>query len=109
MDENSSCNESQALCSHTTTSRALNRRLQGWALELQDFAFIISYREGPLNADADAMSRKAWQPYPSSGDDASDSRTASSAGGCVRPELHKENYGENREERWEERGTENNK
>ena len=38
-------------------SRVLNRRLQGWMLQQQEFDFIIKYKPGVENADADALSR----------------------------------------------------
>ena len=41
-------------------SRVLNRRLQGWMLQLLDFDFYIVYRAGKENSDADALSRQAW-------------------------------------------------
>ena len=41
-------------------SRKLNRRLQGWILQLQQYDFSIEYRPGMENADADALSRQAW-------------------------------------------------
>ena len=41
-------------------SRVLNRRLQGWMLQLQDYTFTILYRPGKENTDADAFSRQAW-------------------------------------------------
>ena len=43
------------------TSRVLNRRLQNWALQLQDFNFQIEYRPGEQNLDADCLSRQAWE------------------------------------------------
>ena len=41
-------------------SRVLNRRLQGWMLQLAQFDFDIIYRPGKDNLDADALSRQAW-------------------------------------------------
>ena len=41
-------------------SRVLNKRLQGWMLELAQFDFDIIYRPGADNCDADALSRQAW-------------------------------------------------
>ena len=41
-------------------SRVLNRRLHGWMLQLQQFDFVIKYRPGVENGDADALSRQAW-------------------------------------------------
>ena len=43
------------------TSRVLNRRLQNWALQLQDFNFQIEYRPGEQNLGADCLSRQAWE------------------------------------------------
>ena len=43
------------------TSRVLNRRLQNWALQLQDFNFQIEYRPGEQNLYADCLSRQAWE------------------------------------------------
>ena len=42
-------------------SRVLNKRLQGWMLQLQQFDFTIIYRPGAEHLDADALSRQAWQ------------------------------------------------
>jgi len=79
----------KALCS-LMTSRGPNKRLQGWALKLQDFHFDISYRERALNANADALSRQAWPKSPLSGDDMADRpRTVSSEGGMW-GQAHKE-------------------
>ena len=41
-------------------SKVLNRRLQGWMIQLQQYDFSIEYRPGTENADADALSRQAW-------------------------------------------------
>ena len=41
-------------------SKVLNRRLQGWMLQLQQFDFSITYRPGVEHLDADALSRQEW-------------------------------------------------
>ena len=42
-------------------SRVLNRRLQGWMLQLLQYDFSIEYRPGVEHLDADALSRQAWK------------------------------------------------
>ena len=42
-------------------SRVLNRRLQGWMLQLLQYDFSIIYRPGVEHLDADALSRQAWK------------------------------------------------
>ena len=42
-------------------SKVLNRRLQGWMLQLLQFDFSIEYRPGAEHLDADALSRQSWQ------------------------------------------------
>jgi transposase InsO family protein len=42
-----------------STKRLLNMRQAGWAEQLAQYHFIITYRPGTLNAGADALSRKA--------------------------------------------------
>ena len=41
-------------------SKVLNRRLHGWVLKLMDYDFVIIYRPGAYNLDADGLSRQAW-------------------------------------------------
>ena len=41
--------------------RKFNRRLAGCALFLQEFDFVIRYRPGSQNSNADGMSRQVWQ------------------------------------------------
>ena len=43
------------------TSKVLNRRLTRWALYLQEFCFTSQYRPGSQNANADGLSRQAWE------------------------------------------------
>ena len=40
--------------------KALNRRVRGWALKLQDFLFKVVYCKGSKNGNADGLSRQAW-------------------------------------------------
>ena len=42
------------------TGKALNRRVHGWALKLQDFSFKVVYCKGSKNGNADGLSRQAW-------------------------------------------------
>ena len=42
------------------SSRSFSRRLQGWALQLQDYGFEVVYRPGCKNGEADALSRQNW-------------------------------------------------
>lgn len=43
------------------SSKHLNGRLTRWALLLQPYTFTIRYRSGKQNANADGLSRQAWQ------------------------------------------------
>ena len=43
------------------SSKKLNKRLTGWALQLMDFNFYITYKPGTTHLDADGMSRQGWQ------------------------------------------------
>ena len=43
------------------TYKVLNRRLTRWALYLQEFCFTPQYRPGSQNANADGLSRQAWE------------------------------------------------
>ena len=45
---------------HLMTSKKLNKRLTGWALQLMDFNFSILYKPGKLHQDADGLSRQGW-------------------------------------------------
>ena len=42
-------------------SRVLNRRLHGWVMQLLEFDFVVKYRPGSENGDADALSRQDWE------------------------------------------------
>ena len=48
---------------HLLSSRALNRRLMGWVLKLQDFDFTIEYKPWPEMGDADALSCQSWSSH----------------------------------------------
>ena len=37
-----------------------NRRLTRWCLFLQEFDFVVTYRPGPENTNADGLSRQCW-------------------------------------------------
>ena len=43
------------------SSKKLNKRLHGWALQLMDFEFEIVYKPGNTHQDADGMSRQGWE------------------------------------------------
>ena len=43
------------------SAKKLNKRLTGWALQLMDFNFCITYKPGITHLDADGMSRQGWQ------------------------------------------------
>ena len=60
-------------------SRVLNRRLHGWVLQLLEFDFIVKYRPGLENGDADALSRQDW-------DSRSGDPWRTESGGCDREE-----------------------
>ena len=42
------------------TSRKLTGRLARWALSLQQYHFVVQYKPGKMNQDADGLSRQAW-------------------------------------------------
>ena len=70
-------------------SKRLNKRLHGWILKLLDFSFVIKYKPGRENLDADGLSRQGW----SSKDqvdllEEQPRATASSVGGDVGPRPH---------------------
>ena len=44
------------------TMTPLNKRLQGWALKLQNFDFSVVYRAGKENGNTDGLSCQVWQP-----------------------------------------------
>ena len=48
---------------HLLFSNTLLRRIQNWALQLQDFDFEIKYRPGKENVEPDAVSRQEWGNY----------------------------------------------
>ena len=50
------------------SSNKLNKRLTGWALQLMDFNFYITYKPGVDHLDADGMSRQGWQEQDSPGE-----------------------------------------
>ena len=43
-------------------SKLLDKRLARWAMRFQGFDFVISYRPGKANGNADGLSRQAWSP-----------------------------------------------
>ena len=45
------------------SSNKLNKRLTGWALQLMDFNFYITYKPGATHLDADGMSRQGWREH----------------------------------------------
>ena len=42
------------------TSRKLTGCLARWALSLQQYHFVVQYKPGKMNQDADSLSRQAW-------------------------------------------------
>ena len=46
---------------HLMSSKKLNKRLTGWALQLMDFNFTVVYKPGNSHQDADGMSRQGWK------------------------------------------------
>jgi len=50
------------------TSKMLNRRLQNWALKLQDYDFDVIYSPGPANGNVDGLYRQAQHPVKTSED-----------------------------------------
>ena len=51
------------------SARHVNGRLSRWALMLQPYDFKIRYRPGHSNANADGLSRQAWEVVQASGHD----------------------------------------
>ena len=69
--------------SSAATSKNQNRRLTRWSLLLQDFRFHVTYRPGPLNTNADGISRQCWT-VAEEKEQAGGSTTLSKTGSCHR-------------------------
>ena len=68
------------------TTRHANGRLARWALALQPYSFTLQYRPGPLNLNADALSR-CFEEESLAGTDGC--QRSPEEGGDVRPRTNK--------------------
>ena len=68
------------------SSRSLPRRLQGWALQLQDYSFEVVYRPGCENGEADALSCQNWSTEDPDEDRGEDDLRKGGCGSTPQPE-----------------------